>query len=88
MDSIYNGCMRKNADGSNRLILRGEKCLVPTSQPFWKYIEDIETSGVKTSTRYKKQPTVSNRAFDSQFQNKIKEDIEQWEQHPTQKFMS
>ena len=65
MDSIYNGCMRKNADGSNRLILRGEKCLVPTSQPFWKYIEDIETSGVKTSTRYKKQPTVSNRAFDS-----------------------
>ena len=72
----------KNANGSNRLILHGEKCLVPTSQPFWKYIEDIETSGVKTRTRYKKWPTVSNRAFDSYFPNKIKEDTERWDTAP------
>ena len=54
MDRIYHGCMRKNADCSSRLILRGEKCLVPTSQPFWEYIDDIETLGVKTRTQYKK----------------------------------
>lgn len=79
MDRIYNGCMRKNADGSNRLILRGEKCLVPTFQPFWKYIEDIETSGVKTRTQYKRQPTVSNKAFDTYFRNK---NIERWKTAP------
>ena len=79
MDRIYHGCMTKNADSTNRLIGPEKKCLVPTARPFWKYIEDIETSGVKTRTQYKKQPTVSNRAFDIYFRNKNKEDIEQWE---------
>ena len=71
--------MTKNADSTSRLIGPEEKCPVPTARPFWKYIEDIETSGVKTRTQYKKQTTVSNRAFDIYFRNKNKEDIEQWE---------
>lgn len=79
MDRIRHGCMTKSADGTNRLIGPGEKCLVPTAKPFWKYIENIETSGVKTHTQYKKQPTVSNRAFDTYFRDKTKEDIERWE---------
>ena len=56
--------------------------LVPTSQPFWKYSEDIETLGVKRRTQYKKQPTVSNGAFNKYFRNKIKKDIERWETEP------
>ena len=65
-----------------RLIGPGEKCLVPTVRPFWKYFENIETSGVKMRTQYKKQPTVSNRAFNIYFQNKNKEDIERWKTAP------
>ena len=79
IDQIYHVCMTKNADGRSRITEVDKKCLVPTARPFWKYIEDIETSGVKTRTQYKKQPTVSNRAFDIYFRNKNKEDIEQWE---------
>ena len=78
MDRIYHGCMTQNADRTNRLIGPGENCLVPTVRPFWKYVEDIETSGVKTRTQYKRQPTVSNKAFDTYFRNKNKEDIERW----------
>ena len=50
MDRLYHGCMTKDADGTNRLIGPGEECPVPTVRPFWKYIEDIETSGLKTRT--------------------------------------
>ena len=82
MDRLYHGCMTKDADGTNRLIGPGEECPVPTVRPFWKYIEDIETSGLKTRTKYKKQATVSNTAFDTYFENKNKEDIERWETAP------
>ena len=82
MDRIYHGCMTQNADRTNRLIGPGETCLVPTARPFWKYVEDIETSGVKTRTQYKRQPTVSNKAFDTYFRNKNKEDIERWKTAP------
>ena len=74
--------MTKNIDETNRLIGPGEKCLVPTVRPFWKYIENIETSGVKMCTQYKKQPTVSNRAFSIYFRNKNKEDIVRWKTAP------
>ena len=79
MDRIYHGCMTQNADRTNRLIGPGENCLVPTVRPFWKYVEDIETSGVKTRTQYKRQPTVSNKAFDTYFRNK---NIERWKTAP------
>ena len=46
MSRIYHGCFRKNADGTNRIIANNERCLMPCSKPFWKYIEDIP-SGVK-----------------------------------------
>ena len=67
MDRIYHGCMTKNADRTNRLIGPGEKCLVPTARPFWKYIEDIPAVGVKTRKQYKNQPTASNRTFGTYF---------------------
>ena len=78
MDRIYHGCMTKNADGTNRLIGPDEKCLVPTSQPFWKYVEDIPVTGVKTRRQSKNLSTVSNRTFDTYFRNKNKEDTERW----------
>ena len=53
MFKIYHGCFRKNANGTNRIIVNKENCLVPTSRAFWKYIEDIP-AGVKTRSQYKK----------------------------------
>ena len=82
IDCIYQGCMRKNADGTNRIISPKERCLLPTARAFWKYIEDIPNTGVKTPTQYNKQPLVTNRAFETYFRNKNKEDIELWETAP------
>ena len=33
---MFVSCMFKNADGTNRIIMAGEKCLVPTDKCFWK----------------------------------------------------
>ena len=30
--SIYHGCFYENADGTNKIIKAGEKCLVPTDE--------------------------------------------------------
>ena len=50
MAETCHGCFTKNIDGTNRIIANDEKCLVPTSRPFWKYIEDIP-AGVKTRSQ-------------------------------------
>ena len=53
MNCIYHGCMTKNADGTNKIILAGEKFLVPTAKCFWKYPRDIECMGAKTRSQTK-----------------------------------
>ena len=58
MELIYHGCMIKNADGTNKIIRPGEKCLTLTAQCFWKDPQDV-ISGVKTRSQTLKQPTVS-----------------------------
>ena len=55
---IYYGCFRKNADGTQTIIANDEKCVLPTSRSFWKYIEDILT-GVKTLSQHKQQKLVN-----------------------------
>ena len=58
MPFIYHGCFKKNADGTNRIIANYEKCLLSTSRPFWKYIEDIPI-GVNTLSQHKQQKLVN-----------------------------
>ena len=70
MAKIYHGCMTKNADGTNRIIGPGEKCLAPTDKCFWKDPEDIKSSGIKTQSRAKKEHAVSNREYDHYLENK------------------
>ena len=48
MNQIYHGCFTKNADGTNKIILAGERCLCPTSKPFWEFPEDVKNLRVKT----------------------------------------
>ena len=55
MALIYHSCFTKNADGTNKLIGPGEKCLTPTAQCFWKEPKDV-CSGVNQSAN---QLTVS-----------------------------
>ena len=87
MDRIYHGRMTKNTDWTNQLIgPYPEKCLVSTATPFWKYSEDIPNIGVKAGAQYKKQATVSNRAFNTYFRTKTKKVLNDGKQPPTQRF--
>ena len=43
-NKVFHGCFNKNRDGTNRVIAPGETCKAPTSEPFWKYPEDVITS--------------------------------------------
>ena len=58
--------LEKNDNGTNRIIANNEQCLIPTSRPFWNYIEDI-AGGVKTRSQYKKQKLVNRQTFDTYF---------------------
>ena len=54
MEKIYHGCMAKNADGTNKIIGPGEKCLIPTDKCFWKDPRGIKKGKVKTRSCTKK----------------------------------
>ena len=75
MALIYHGCFTKNADGTNKLIGPGEKCLTPTAQCFWKDPNDVR-SGVKTRSQSANQAIVSTEDYEYYFQKK--QLIEQW----------
>ena len=70
---VFHGCFTKNKDCTNRIIGRGETCLTPKDQPFWKYPEDI-SSCLRTRSQEKKQK-VTKREFDKYFKEK---DIQRW----------
>ena len=63
---IYHSCFTKNADGTNKLIGPGEKCLTPTAQSFWKDPKDVH-SGVKTHSQLANQLTVSTEDYEYYF---------------------
>ena len=50
----FHGCLRKNKDGTNRIIEKGKRCLWPTSFPYWKKIEDTP-EGIRTRSQEHKQ---------------------------------
>ena len=76
MNRIYHGCFTKNVDGTNKIILAGDRCLCPTAKPFWKFPEEFE-NGVKTRSQTKKKhQLVTKKAYDEHFENK--ERIHRW----------
>ena len=74
MALIYHCCFTKNADGTNKLIGPGEKCLTPTAQCFWKDPKDVR-SGVKTCSQSANQAIVST---DYEYYFQKKQRIGQW----------
>ena len=75
MELIYHGCFTKNADGTNKPIGPGEKCLTPTAQCFQKDPKDVR-SGVRTCSQLDNQPTVTIEVYQYYFQKK--ECIQRW----------
>ena len=58
-NKVFHGCFDKNRNGTNRVIAPGEKCITPTSEPFWKYPEDIFAS-VRTRSQEQKYQQQKN----------------------------
>ena len=85
MSNIYHGCFRKNTDGTNRIIANNEKCLLPTSRAFWKYIEDIPT-GAKTQVSIRVKSSLIVELSILIFKEKTKILCDR-KQHPIQKFV-
>ena len=73
MSSLH-GCMRKNKDGSNRIIEKGKRFLCPTTSPFWKKAVDVL---FKVSTRAKenKKELVKRADFNHFCRQRGREDI-------------
>ena len=70
MEQIYQGCMTKNANGTNKLIGPGEKCLIPTAESFWKDPRDMKDCKVKIRSCTKYEPVVRVQDYDNYFKQK------------------
>ena len=75
MDKIYHGCFYKNADGTNKTIVAGERCLTLSVDCFWRDPNDIK-HGVKRKSRASSKPAVNFRAVDEYREGKIDKKIE------------
>ena len=75
--SSFHGCMRKNKDGSNRIIEKGKECLCPTISPFWKKAVDVLFK-VSTRSQENKKELVKRADFNRYCRRKSREDIRRW----------
>ena len=75
--SLFHGCMRKNRDGSNRIIEKNKCCLWPTTCPFWKKTADVSFK-IRTPSQEQKQEIVKNSEFDRYCRRRGREDIKRW----------
>ena len=73
MSSLH-GCMRKNKDGSNRIIEKGKRCLCPTTSPFWKKAVDVLFK-VSTPAKENKKELVKRADFNRFCRQRGREDI-------------
>ena len=69
--------MRKNKDGSNRIIEKGEGCLWPTTSPFSKKAVDVSFK-VSTPAQENKKELVKRADFNSYCRQRSREDIRRW----------
>ena len=75
--STFHGCLRKNRDGTNRIIEKGKRCLWPTSFPYWKKIEDMP-KGIRTRSQEHKQELVKRADFNRYCRRIGRENIKKW----------
>ena len=70
---VYHGCFKRNIDGTNRLIKKGDVCSRPTNIQFWMSTQDVINS-VKTRSQERNQKDVKKVDFDEYF---IKKNIDE-----------
>ena len=70
-------CLRKNKDGTNKIIEKGKRCLWPTSFPCWKKIEDTP-EGIGTHSQEHKQKLVERADFNRYCRQIGRENIKRW----------
>ena len=57
MDEIYHGCAKGYKDELHVLIKKDEKCLIPTTDCFWKDPHDV-VNCIKTHSQTEKQKII------------------------------
>ena len=65
-EMAHHGCSKRNIDGTNRLIKKGDVCSRPTNIPFWMSIQDVINS-VKTRSQERNQKHVKKVDIDEYF---------------------
>ena len=70
--------VEKNADGTNRIIEKGKRCLTPTSYPFWKRIPDISTNTIRTRCQEQKQKIASRGEYNRYLRQNGRDNIKRW----------
>ena len=74
-EMAHHGCSKRNIDGTNRLIKKGDVCSRPTNIPFWMSIHDVINS-VKTRLQEWNQKDVKKKIdFDEYFIKNIDEQL-------------
>ena len=74
---IFHGCLRKNRDGTNKIIEKGKCCLWPTSYPYWKKIEDTPES-IRTRSQEHNQELVKRADFHRYCRRRGRENMKRW----------
>ena len=69
MDEIYHGCAKRYKDGSHVLIKKDEKCLIPTTDCFWKDPHDL-INCLKTHSQTEKQKIIGWKSMMNYFNRK------------------
>ena len=74
-EMAHHGCSKRNIDGTNRLIKKGDVCSRPTNIPFWMSIHDVINS-VKPRLQEWNQKDVKKKIdFDEYFIKNIDEQL-------------
>ena len=69
MDEIYHGCPKRYKDGLHVLIKKDEKCLIPTTDCFWKDPHDV-INCIKTRSQTEKQKIICLKSMMNSFSRK------------------
>ena len=70
--------VEKNADGTNRIIEKGKRCLTPTSYPFRKRIPEISTNTIRTRCQEQKQKIASRGEYNRYLRQNGRDNIKRW----------
>ena len=76
-DKVFQGCMNKNNDGTNRIIEKYLTFLYPTNVPFWKKARDVDFCA-GTRSQEARQDAVKLQDFNRYCRYRGREDIKRW----------